>query len=75
MAMILGGVDSTGNHLYSIFPHGSTSRLPYTSMGISSFSSSAKFCKIAHERNNIKPRGPTMNTGCCQKVHTAISVL
>jgi len=34
VAMVLGGVDSTGNHLYSIFPHGSTSRLPFTSMGI-----------------------------------------
>jgi len=34
VAMILGGVDATGSHLYSIFPHGSTSSLPYTSMGM-----------------------------------------
>ncbi|XP_050775616.1 LOW QUALITY PROTEIN: proteasome subunit beta type-7-like [Gopherus flavomarginatus] len=32
-SLILGGVDSTGPHLYSVHPHGSTSKLPFTSMG------------------------------------------
>jgi len=32
-ALVLGGVDATGPHLYSIYPHGSTDKLPFTSMG------------------------------------------
>ncbi|XP_050543719.1 proteasome subunit beta type-7 [Daktulosphaira vitifoliae] len=32
-ALILGGVDNTGTHLYSIYPHGSIDKLPYISMG------------------------------------------
>jgi len=34
-ALVLGGVDSTGPHLYSVHPHGSTDSLPYVTMGIS----------------------------------------
>ena len=32
-ALVVGGVDSTGPHLYTIHPHGSTDTLPYVSMG------------------------------------------
>lgn len=32
-ALVLGGVDVTGPHLYQIYPHGSTDMLPFTSMG------------------------------------------
>uniref|UniRef100_H9GSM5 Proteasome subunit beta n=1 Tax=Anolis carolinensis TaxID=28377 RepID=H9GSM5_ANOCA len=32
-ALVLGGVDVTGAHLYSIYPHGSTDKLPYVTMG------------------------------------------
>lgn len=32
-ALILGGVDSTGPHLYNIHPHGSSEHLPYATMG------------------------------------------
>ena len=32
-ALVLGGVDVTGPHLYSIYPHGSTDSLPYVTMG------------------------------------------
>lgn len=32
-ALVLGGVDVTGAHLYSIAPHGSTDCLPFTTMG------------------------------------------
>ncbi|XP_076034207.1 proteasome beta2 subunit [Oratosquilla oratoria] len=32
-ALVLGGVDKHGPHIYSIHPHGSTDRLPYTTMG------------------------------------------
>lgn len=42
-ALILGGVDVHGPHLYSIFPHGSTQRLPYTTMGSGSLAAMAVF--------------------------------
>jgi len=32
-ALVLGGVDTTGPHLYQIYPHGSTDYLPFTTMG------------------------------------------
>merc|ERR1712066_646009 len=32
-ALVLGGVDVTGPHLYLIYPHGSTDYLPFTTMG------------------------------------------
>merc|ERR1719152_918566 len=32
-ALVLGGVDHTGPHLYQIYPHGSTDNLPFTTMG------------------------------------------
>lgn len=32
-ALVLGGVDNTGPHIYSISPHGNTDKLPYTTMG------------------------------------------
>lgn len=32
-ALVLGGVDNDGPHLFSIYPHGSTDKLPYTAMG------------------------------------------
>jgi len=32
-ALVLGGVDVTGPHLYQIYPHGSTDTLPFTTMG------------------------------------------
>lgn len=32
-ALVLGGVDVQGPHLYQIYPHGSTDMLPFTTMG------------------------------------------
>lgn len=32
-SLIVGGVDVTGAHLYSVFPHGSYDKLPYLAMG------------------------------------------
>lgn len=32
-ALILGGVDLTGPHLFQIYPHGSSNQLPYVTMG------------------------------------------
>ena len=42
-ALILGGVDCTGAHLYTIYPHGSTDRLPYVTMGSGSLNAMAVF--------------------------------
>ena len=32
-ALVLGGIDVNGPALYSIYPHGSTDKLPYVTMG------------------------------------------
>jgi 20S proteasome subunit beta 2 len=40
-ALVLGGVDVTGPHLYTIYPHGSTDKLPYVSMGSGSLAAMA----------------------------------
>ncbi|XP_022902228.1 proteasome subunit beta type-7 [Onthophagus taurus] len=42
-ALVLGGVDPTGPHLFSIYPHGSTDKLPYTTMGSGSLAAMAVF--------------------------------
>ena len=42
-ALVLGGVDINGPHLYSIHPHGSTQRLPYTTMGSGSLAAMSVF--------------------------------
>lgn len=42
-ALVLGGCDVNGAHLYSIHPHGSTQRLPYTTMGSGSLAAMAVF--------------------------------
>lgn len=40
-ALVLGGVDVTGPHLYQIYPHGSTDMLPFTCMGSGSLAAMA----------------------------------
>eukprot|EP00435_Cladocopium_sp_Y103_P059777 s876_g21.t1 len=40
-ALVLGGVDVTGPHLFQIYPHGSTDKLPFTSMGSGSLAAMA----------------------------------
>ncbi|KAF7653048.1 hypothetical protein LDENG_00087960, partial [Lucifuga dentata] len=42
-ALVLGGVDCVGPHLYSIYPHGSTDKLPYVTMGSGSLAAMAMF--------------------------------
>nr|CAD7453666.1 unnamed protein product [Timema tahoe] len=42
-ALVLGGVDSLGPHLYCIYPHGSTDKLPYATMGSGSLAAMAVF--------------------------------
>jgi len=40
-ALVLGGVDVNGPHLYQIYPHGSTDMLPFTTMGSGSLAAMA----------------------------------
>jgi 20S proteasome subunit beta 2 len=42
-ALVLGGVDVKGAHLYTVHPHGSTDRLPYVTMGSGSLAAMAVF--------------------------------
>ncbi|XP_056875437.1 proteasome subunit beta type-7 [Takifugu flavidus] len=42
-ALVLGGMDCNGPHLYSIYPHGSTDKLPYVTMGSGSLAAMAVF--------------------------------
>lgn len=45
-ALILGGVDNNGPHVYCIHPHGSTDSLPYATMGSGSLAAMSVFeCK------------------------------
>ncbi len=42
-ALVLGGVDNTGPHIYSIHPHGSTDKIPYATMGSGSLAAMSVF--------------------------------
>ena len=42
-ALVLGGFDVDGPHLYSIYPHGSVDSLPYVTMGSGSLAAMATF--------------------------------
>jgi len=42
-ALILGGVDRDGAHLYQIYPHGSTDKLPFITMGSGSLAAMSVF--------------------------------
>jgi 20S proteasome subunit beta 2 len=63
---VLGGVDVTGPHIYTVYPHGSTDKLPYATMGSGSLAAMAIFEKnykddmtvrrllrILHQRDHI----------------------
>lgn len=42
-ALILGGIDCTGPHLYTVYPHGSVDQLPYVTMGSGSLAAISIF--------------------------------
>lgn len=42
-ALVLGGMDFHGPHLYTVYPHGSTDRLPFVTMGSGSLAAMAVF--------------------------------
>ncbi|CAK9175081.1 unnamed protein product [Ilex paraguariensis] len=51
-ALVLGGVDITGPHLHTIYPHGSTDTLPFATMGSGSLAAMAVFESKYHEGLN-----------------------
>nr|NP_001027952.1 proteasome Z subunit [Ciona intestinalis]CAA05209.1 proteasome Z subunit [Ciona intestinalis] len=53
-ALVLGGVDCNGAHLYSIHPHGSTDKLPYVTMGSGSLAAMATF-EMGYKPNMKRP--------------------
>ncbi|KAI8076643.1 proteasome subunit beta type-7 [Gilbertella persicaria] len=42
-ALVLGGFDATGPQLYTVYPHGSTDKLPYVTMGSGSLAAMSIF--------------------------------
>uniref|UniRef100_A0A0A9DB05 proteasome endopeptidase complex n=1 Tax=Arundo donax TaxID=35708 RepID=A0A0A9DB05_ARUDO len=42
-ALVLGGVDCTGPHLHTVYPHGSTDTLPFATMGSRSLAAMSVF--------------------------------
>lgn len=62
-ALVLGGVDFYGPHLYTVYPHGSTDRLPFVTMGsgslaaISVFESKFKDDMTEEEAKNLVYEG------------------
>lgn len=42
-ALVLGGVDFTGPHLHTVYPHGSTDTLPFVTMGSGSLAAMSVF--------------------------------
>ncbi|PUZ58440.1 hypothetical protein GQ55_5G509700 [Panicum hallii var. hallii] len=42
-ALVLGGVDCTGPHLHTVYPHGSTDTLPFATMGSGSLAAMSVF--------------------------------
>jgi len=42
-ALVLGGVDNSGSYIFCIYPHGSTDKLPYATMGSGSLAAMSVF--------------------------------
>jgi len=64
-ALVLGGVDVTGPHLSTVYPHGSTDELPFVTMGSGSLAAMAMF-EANYKVGMTKEEGITL-------VHAAIS--
>lgn len=55
-ALVLGGVDVTGPHIYTVYPHGSTDKLPYATMGSGSLAAMAIFEKNYKDDMSVSAR-------------------
>lgn len=54
--LVLGGVDSTGPHLFTVHAHGSTDKLPYVTMGSGSLAAMAVFEASYKEHMTVSSR-------------------
>lgn len=52
-ALVLGGVDSDGSHLFTVYPHGSSDALPYAAMGSGSLAAMATLETGYHEEMSL----------------------
>ena len=52
-ALVLGGVDSDGSHLFTVYPHGSSDALPYAAMGSGSLAAMATLETGYHEELSL----------------------
>lgn len=67
-SLIVGGVDATGPQLYSVHPHGSYSRLPFTALGERSRPSPAALPARLHSHSVLISDIPPvcrLGSGCC----------
>lgn len=55
-ALVLGGVDVTGPSLHTVYPHGSTDKLPFVTMGSGSLAAMAVF-EAAYKPDMTKEEG------------------
>lgn len=53
-ALVLGGVDVTGPHLYNIYPHGSSDKLPYLTMGSGSLAAMSVSGCVCHHPYSLQ---------------------
>jgi len=58
-ALVLGGFDPTGPHLYTVYPHGSTDYLPYGTMGSGSLAAMSVF-ESTYKENMSEEEGIAM---------------
>lgn len=57
-ALVLGGMDCNGPHLYSIYPHGSTDKLPYVTMGQCYSTAAFLDCCLHHIKVEVQTLTP-----------------
>lgn len=53
--LVIGGVDQTGSHLFTVAAHGSTDKLPYVTMGSGSMAAMAVFESSFKEHMTVSP--------------------
>jgi 20S proteasome alpha/beta subunit len=58
--LVIGGVDDTGAHLFTVHAHGSTDKLPYVTMGSGSMAAMAVFESGYKEDLTVCPRWHTL---------------
>jgi 20S proteasome subunit beta 2 len=54
--LVIGGVDNTGSHLFTVAAHGSTDKLPYVTMGSGSMAAMAVFESSFKEHMTVSRR-------------------